>query len=325
VLRMPRRAVADRDPVLADVYRVEDEVSCVDDLCVLYVAMTRAKRALYIVTSYPGAGSSSVSHGAFVKEQLAGSSKALSEETLDIAGVPAMRLYEQGRRDWYRAPSATGKTAPPAALRELPPDFNSLPASREPLVAVEPSAHEPFSQRASHLFNREARDVLDFGSAIHGLYEQIEWMEEADPDRIAAEWRSTATVSPVVADDVCRQFLQSVQSGEVRAALARPAGDVILWREKRFEVILDENHWVSGAFDRVTIRRDREGRPAGAVILDYKSNRVETEAEVARTARRYEGQLSLYRRALARILDIQTETIELSLLFTRPGRVVTLP
>jgi ATP-dependent exoDNAse (exonuclease V) beta subunit len=113
-------------------------------------------------------------------------------------------------------------------------------------------------------------------------------------------------------------------AAEVRAALSRPAAPPELWRERRFEIVLEEG-WISGCFDRVTIGRDSAGRATAAEILDYKSNRVSTDEEVRAAAESYRPQMELYRRALSRMLGLAAERIGLHLIFTAPGRVVTLP
>jgi len=69
-LKMPRRIVAEHDPVLSMQVKDEDEKACFDELCILYVALTRARRGLYMITSYPGKTSSILNHAAFLKLQL---------------------------------------------------------------------------------------------------------------------------------------------------------------------------------------------------------------------------------------------------------------
>ena len=77
-------------------------------------------------------------------------------------------------------------------------------------------------------------------------------------------------------------------------ALPQPAGFVALWRERAFEVCLDDE-WVSGRFDRVTFFRDAAG-DLRAEIVDFKTS-------LAHPAR-YDGQLAAYRRAVAALTGI---------------------
>jgi ATP-dependent exoDNAse (exonuclease V) beta subunit len=98
-----------------------------------------------------------------------------------------------------------------------------------------------------------------------------------------------------------------------------------LWREKAFELMLDGSV-VAGQFDRVVIGHDAGGRPVNATILDFKSNRIESDDALHRTATAagYRDQLGLYATALQRILGPSLTHIAQALLFTRAGRVVVL-
>jgi RecB family exonuclease len=109
----------------------------------------------------------------------------------------------------------------------------------------------------------------------------------------------------------------------VRAALALPApppgGTVELWREQRFELVLD-GAWVSGSFDRVTLVRDGGGRPVSADVLDYKTDDVSDPAVHAARVEAYAPQLALYRSALARLTGLAPEAISTRLMFLRESK-----
>jgi ATP-dependent exoDNAse (exonuclease V) beta subunit len=204
---------------------------------------------------------------------------------------------------------------------EPPSDYADQPSRRRKLQQVEPSGEEDDVRGGAWLFEPENREVLDFGTAIHALFERVTWAEEADVDAIVAEWSKGAVCSDDVRRDACRQFRDAMNRDEVRAALRRPSGACELWKEKRFEVVLAGAEWITGAFDRVTIERDGAGRIRQATILDYKSNRVSTEAQMSRAAKHYREQLALYARALAAILRAPPAAIRTQILFTRTARM----
>ena len=320
VLQLPRRLVSEYDPVLNREIDTVDAEACFDELCVLYVAMTRAKRALYLVTSYPGKTSTSITAGALVKKRLIGETKPDTGEEIILAGTKAVRLFEAGEADWFERVDLEPEE-PARPLSDLPGDFADRESTRTRLSRVEPSAEERTETRASTLFNPEMSDVLDFGSAIHELFEQVEWIEEADVETIVEPWKARTSVSDEVARDVIKQFEAALTEPELRGALARPEGKAYLWRERRFEVVLNRQEWVSGVFDRVVILPGKNGEPERATILDYKSDRISEEDQFARAVERYRPQLDLYSHALSRILSLPRERITLQLLFTRTGRV----
>jgi hypothetical protein len=103
--------------------------------------------------------------------------------------------------------------------------------------------------------------------------------------------------------------------------LARPAGECELWRERRYLLPLDDGTVERGAFDRVVVIRDG-ARPVGARLVDYKSDAgLDDAARLDERAAHHAVQLSLYRAALARILDLGSEAITAELWFLEPDVV----
>ena len=99
-----------------------------------------------------------------------------------------------------------------------------------------------------------------------------------------------------------------------------------LLREFRFSLLLDaqtlypesagEELLLQGVVDCCLVEDD------GLVIIDYKTDRVRTDAEIAARADHYRGQLAAYREALRRILGKPVKRCVL--FFLTPGRAVEL-
>ncbi len=323
VLDMPRRAISIHTPVLADQVDCIDDDTCFNALCALYVALTRAKQALYMVTHKPGKTSKSQNAAAFVKTRLKGEPNPELGEPLTIAGHDCAVLHEEGQRDWFNAhpkKEAVEEAPPPPPL---PADYNEHPSARTRLERVEPSSEKEVVSSAALLFREEMREILDFGSAIHALFEEVEWIDGLDTEAVIATWLQRSTDNEEVKRDVCKQFRDAVVMPSVREALTRPEGEVELWREMSFEIVL-ENQWVSGQFDRVVIIRDSDGHATSATILDYKSNRIDQPAQFEETTEHYRPQLELYGRALSHILKLPESAITKQLLFTRTGVITTV-
>lgn len=324
ILRSPKQAIMENDPALNAQLQKADEEHCFDWLCLLYVAMTRAKNALYMITS-PVKKNETFRPASLLKLQLTGTIDQESVSNAKIHNNSYVRLYpsNSGNERWYESfpetsvpEKATGLIAPG------PDDFAKRASYRKVLQRSEPSKQESFERKASDLFKPVTRDILDFGSAIHELFEKIEWLDaKADAEAIINSWHPSMLCDQKVYDDVLKQFRECLKSSEVWKALARPAGNVELWREKSFEIILD-GQWISGVFDRVVISKDTSGKPVGAVILDYKSNRdIDTEASIRNKAKQYQPQMELYRLALSEILGLAADRISLDLLFTVPAKI----
>lgn len=323
VLEMPRKIIAQNDPVLAEELRKYDEKSCFESLCVLYVALTRAKQGLYMVTSYPGPGSSMVTAATLLKNQLAGDPMVKdTDKKIEMNGVECNCLYEKGERNWYLQSSGEGVTEL-IEERMLSGDFGKRTSLRKRLIRVSPSEMEETERSAGLLFSTLSSDSLELGMAVHELFSSLSWVDEIDEERLIRGWCELSPVGEQVRQKAIGQFRQAIRSEELRRDFSRPPGDVVLWREKHFEVVLGEI-WVTGVFDRVVIIRGADGKPQKAVILDFKSNDIPDDALLADIAERYRPQLSLYGKALARMLQLDISHIGLRLLFTQPGRIFDL-
>lgn len=309
-LYIPPRRWAEMDSVLRKSIEEQDAVTAYDELCVLYVALTRAKRGLYIlVPPIPKEDATGIKPSAFLRAGLTGATEA-------NAGFScrARCLYAHGDANWHiqRVQPAEQTAAPIAPLVATAPLGRSL-------TQVEPSKTADTDVAVAWMFDDERADVLAFGTAIHELLASVEWSETADAKRMVDEWLPRAACSDSVRRHVLDRFETCMTQPELRHALARPAGAVTLWREKSFELILNDR-LVHGIFDRVVIHGDFES-PTHAEILDFKSDRVDAIGVPTR-AELHRDQMILYRSALARILRLPEAAITCRLIFVVPGIIV---
>jgi len=152
---------------------------------------------------------------------------------------------------------------------------------------------------------------------VHQLFERVEWTETADVDAIIMDWKNKTGLSDPEAE---AHFRNAMISAAVRDALSLPPVDVILWREKNFEAVVDDE-WLTGTLDRAVLVKDKNNRVIHADILDYKTNEI-SESNKQATMDHYAPQLRLYARALALLTGLAPHQIGLHLLFTRTGDVV---
>ncbi|MBE0431779.1 MAG: PD-(D/E)XK nuclease family protein, partial [Dehalococcoidia bacterium] len=322
-LKTPRAVIAERDTILAEQLQRANEAACFDELCVLYVALTRAKQGLYMVTAFPGKTARALTPAAFLKSQLAGDPRPICGQATKIGGEHVTCIYQAGERDWYLKAPAEARPAQRPQLLELPRGFGKQPSLRRSLLGVSPSTIERRESRADALFTHAAHDSIELGRAIHELFAKVSWLDEVDTGDLVQQWRDASRLSGEIARRAVEQFRRAVDSVEVRQALSRPEGNIVLWREKHFEIVL-EDQWITGVFDRVTITQDSAGSPLQATILDFKSNEITDDGELANTAEHYRPQLLLYGKALSRMLQVDPARIKLQLLFTCAGKIHTL-
>ena len=318
VLTCPHKDLAQLDETLASVMGENESRNLFDTVCGFYVAMTRAKKALLMVTTPRANREDIASEAGWIAERLVGSECAVEE----WSGVPVRVCFEEGRQDWYEAIEDADLEM--EAMQGEEPRPGPGDGRRRRPRQVQPSHEGDEEQDAGRLFSGAAAHARTLGDAVHGILEQIEWLDdEVDVDAVLDTWSAGSGVDIEVKQDAMNQVRGALQSAEVIKVLTRPADKVEVWRERSFDVVFEEE-WISGTFDRVVLHRNDDGGVASATILDFKSNNVATEEEVQEKAEHYRSQLELYQRVLSKMIGVDQAMIRLILIFTKPGMVVCM-
>jgi ATP-dependent helicase/nuclease subunit A len=302
-----------------------------ETLCVLYVATTRAVRAMHIVI--PPASKS--------ERNLPKTAAGLLRATLapDDPAEERSVLYRRGDADWHRHEAATPRPAPRRAALPERIEFARASTRPAPLQRFAPSQLEGgWTVPLRGALRTGNEESLVRGTVIHAWFEQIQWLEEGVPGRarlleIAAEHSSDGAAM----ERLVEQFEQMLSVPGVKQSLERAsylAGDedivppgvrvdeVSVFNERRMAVRLDDQ-LLSGTIDRLVLLKSA-GRVVAAEIVDYKTDRVgEGEGEGDRSLREavehYRPQQEAYRAAIARMYVLPPERIRLRLIFLYPG------
>ena len=311
VLDLPPRQISGSDEVLSAHIRMAEAEACYENLSLLYVAMTRARRAMYLIIKPPGTSSSN-------------NFPRLLATTLD-GGVTTVQVGRQnlpgsfatGEPNWYD--SAETKLAPDRGENGILP-LATLPATRSRrLPARRPSQPRMGGIAGAALFSLESGQAADFGVKVHALFSAVEWWNPADRATWAAARRGAGEPEPVVAE-----VLGCLSEPALAEVFAHPSGPAEVWRERPFEVVLDEN-WITGVFDRVVIERSATGQVARVAVIDFKTDRAADGAEIARARDRHAEQLNLYRRVAAVLAGVSVSRVTCQLVFTGLRRAVPVP
>ena len=158
VLPNPGEAAAEADPALAGAYAAAKDAAVYEALCVYYVAMTRAKRALtLLLPPAPRGEGKTTKFSEFVR--MSG---------LADAGDPA----------WYAHAAVAAPPAPPPAAPDAPP----VRAPRRHVARRMPSRSFHAGMSAGTLFasavGRTA--AIRRGVEAHAALARIEWLDAAD-------------------------------------------------------------------------------------------------------------------------------------------------
>lgn len=284
----PPSDTADKDETLAAMTRAWAEEQEYEGFCKLYVAMTRAKRALYLFLP-PEPKTAAASCGVRTILRHACSSLDSEEDSLD--GSALSNLATMGHALWYESfPIGENAELAGESLAYRLPSPVRRKSSLSPSVLEEGGIVLP---------ERGAEDARRLGTLVHALFEKLEWFTGEFPQD-GADPEAAAMVK------------SALESDEFRKWLIRPEGDVRLWRECPVAGMIEGNP-VNGIADRVMLQGDR------LTVLDFKTDE-EDSPSVLET--RHASQLRCYRDLLCRVFRVPEERAQCVILAVRSGRAV---
>lgn len=276
-LELPAKEISALDEVLQRLVDADAADDKFAEICTAYVALTRPKKALYVITT------------------------ALSEKTTakNFARLLGLRFEgttpEFGDSHWFEAHA---RITPASATAEQSLPFHApLRGTPKP---VSPSSLKDSTSPVGGGRGGMTSDAATLGIEVHEALARIEWSGNlpALPE----------SLSPEAARRI-RQFLAQPIAHEV---FTRPADPHDLWREQAFDVMLD-GKWVSGIFDRVVVLRTPEGLARSATIYDFKTD----HGLVSEIERRHASQMDTYRQAVSQLLRLSPDRVTSRLVLLR--------
>lgn len=280
-----------------------------ESLCRLYVAMTRAKRGLYLVANPPPKSSTSMNEAQFIRGMLQASSKPMERDGFQIE-------WETGSANWFE--EATPKPREAAVVPPVPGESLGELLRRHQAMPrrVTPSGEEDFQVKGSVLFSEGREPGRRLGTLVHELLAWVEW--DRDLSVLEPLWANSGLLRGEAVEDIALAMVREVLgSPEVAAAFSQPSPEAEVWRERSFDMI-HEGNWVSGTFDRVIVTRD------SARLIDFKTDDISAEGALEDKLKGYAPQIALYRLAIAQLTGLPLEKVSCELLFTRNRRLVAL-
>lgn len=287
---LPYGAGVSADPTAGEAARRAAADAALEELCVAYVALTRAKSELQVL----------------LPEKTDLRKPAISDHVARVLGLGGGSAeWTDGDPGWFAARGEPNDPAPDARRESGACEWPALSAPLPRAVGKRrtPSREGRAGKSAAALFAASAGETAaERGTSLHEALARIDWLPAepgAQPEGIDVADLDLASPSPL------------------RDALVRPADAVDLWRERSFEQLAG-SEWISGTFDRVVFRGEGDARRAE--IYDWKTNRPrpgETpDAFAARMAETYAGQMRAYRAAVARLANLPADRVSATLLLT---------
>lgn len=310
----PNETLKAADSRLAHLYEDYRRRCVGEGLSVLYVAMTRARHALWMIVDplAPEAKRTSPTAARVLCEALApGQERA-----------PEAVLFGQRRGDWTRA---FKKIPPPPEAAEVPLRLGpSAQRSAGRLARRSPARLSEDDGWARGLFMTGGGDSRQRGLLVHAWMERIGWLDDGTPDE--AELLAIAAASGVdaeVARATLPAFAEALARPAVRELLSRPAGTPPRIRQELpFAVRIEhegEEVLLTGRFDRLLVWGEA-GAAERAEVVDFKTD---AGADAAATApARHAPQMRAYRRAAAKLLGIREDRVSCRVVLLESGDVV---
>jgi ATP-dependent exoDNAse (exonuclease V) beta subunit len=281
--------------VLGDMHGRWREQTAYEELCLLYVGMTRAKTHLEVLVRPDKSGLG-----------------AAAWTGLGASG----EVWEMGKPGWLNGDAAEAAPSPWSAPDwAMPARTTERGARREPWrrAMVRPSGLGR-TPGVAELLSTDA-GAADLGNEVHRLLEAVAWLEEASADPM--DWVSDHRTGTAAAANRIRGALagDSLHGVLSRQALASrwPAGlDLAIHPERAVAASLEVDGRpaiVRGRLDRLILGL-RGGRIERCLIVDFKTGLIGDHER---------AQVELYRRAMAASLGLGLEAVEAKLVFVGDG------
>ncbi len=286
-------------------------------LCVLYVAMTRAAHALYLI------GPSQPTPPKQVPVTLAGLIQMAISENYESAGN--CTVYEKGDRNWYL--SKRGRSEIDDVRPTMPAGLNRQHHGNAQLLpTASPSSLEGGEYfKASGLLRPTNHDALNFGTLVHQLFEEIEWWSPDDTVRYLQRLKERK----IDWDDSIRAILENLQlSADISGVLTpgfyhnlpsfRTVDQLIVKTEAPVTSIVD-GKLIRGFADRIVLGM-RQGKIIAADIVDYKTDALgDKQKHLLERVTHYRPQINAYRATISQMLNLDDTVVSARLLFVTAG------
>jgi ATP-dependent exoDNAse (exonuclease V) beta subunit len=315
-LTRPKTEVTEADPATLEAVLIKERTAAAyENLCRLYVGMTRAVRRLVLVTDEIELESreeltdekkfKKYDFAMLIEAVLGGTSGESKGRKVEMPGVcPAEIMAEHGSNAWIAQAIKAPATTTEAAVR----DINQLTPVRR-TERLRPSKSGKAYEGGWRPGKDTARGKV-FGTLVHELCNHLEWDLEAFLAGLKA--KAWPVETPESYDEAAAAIEACLKSAPVaELLLSKPAG-ALLWNERK-ATLMHEGKAITAVFDRVHIIPGQS-----ATVIDYKTN--DCSAEDLREM--YQGQMDLYRIAVAKLCGLSPDKVRCVLIHVRQGALV---
>ena len=317
-------------PVAAETYFNKWRAETNESLNILYVAMTRARRELVMITDPQKTDKkgntlpySDQTFQDILRVQLESKGSA---DPLMTPGFGENIFFQTGDPDWYARDPEFGTEPAAAPPRDAAPTAAPCVRREAAITRSLAPSHKSFRRTWSPAANKER------GLVIHACFEQIEWLDapltDGEFDRIKRAVRAELFAGKPVPknfDAYLEGFRRLCGEPTVRKSLSRadyaaryPGLTPIVFRERPYLEALRGPGRKKGIIDRLVLLSDGE-KVTAADIIDYKTDTevhlpgADPDDYVRRAG--YDHQLAEYRKSIRKLYNLTDESVVTRLFF----------
>lgn len=316
-----------------------------EELCVLYVALTRAVHAMHMYVSYDCYPDKGKSFGRVLLNTLAPGKNRRESEAL---------VYEQGDSQWYEHDQNEVEDTPVELSRfyltqQETTASSQLSIDQKSGRGVDWNAPSRLEGGTSNQLSQILRSQSDRvnmrrGTLIHACLEAIEWLDNQLPERnvMRESMRAKLPTAPTTETESILEDVQKwVSHGGLNRLLCKDHYGVAMqesslspspsWvggermvveRERPIAAGVD-GALVEGFIDRLVWHYDKQ-ELVGVDVIDFKTSGV-TGVQADEVVERYGAQMDAYARAIQKISGLNWDRIRLRIVFVETGIVVAVP
>ncbi len=311
---MPQKDLTSSHAELARLVDQDKATRTREFFCVLYVAMTRAKRCLEIIV--PGLVADSKN-----KVDAGKRLSALLRASFQVDPVFSDTTLKQNLSDnELRWDHGIEKEAGPPARKKRKLQLGNSQGNRN-LPHLAPSTLQAQATTVAQFFSTSGQSARSHGTLVHKLFETVHWLE----DGVSSDEALLETLGPETpgAMDAIQVFHTALDSPQIRKALSRsewPEEDGWEahneWNFRFLDATEEGPALLTGSIDRLLLRKV-DGKPVAARIFDFKTDRLDAESSTTARTLHHASQMAAYQRAIVGLIGIPVDQVVTKLLFTQ--------
>ncbi len=316
-------------PGVQEVIDSADQFAFQEFLSSLYVAITRAKRGLWVyvenAASKKGPPTITRSHGGILRfamsSPIPNSMFENDESWIDAAAVvtDSAKAGESSETANLIAPLMPARPKSPRVQTRVARSASALSevATREDEIKID--AVDPLA----------SRNAMAYGSIAHAVCESVEWIDDWKPDEAALVARATALApffTPEKIQAAVAHVVNQLRAGKIAASLSRPKDSAVAVRERQFLHFNEGGGLRQGAIDRIVLH-GKPGAWTRIEIVDFKTDRPLVEGEANWSTSRadhHRPQLHAYREAVAAEYNVDPKIISTWIVLLSSGEVISV-